>query len=111
MGQRDFERSVGDKIMPHMEQGAGCPSVMGWPEDDVSKWVTSHRDETKNIICRSSEGTNVGFCGTTPNRTRTKPLAAKPIEIELAEMSHVGRREAKVGTKVTTRAKSVRKSV
>ena len=77
MRQRDFERSIGDKMMPHMEQGASCPSVMGWPEDNVSKWVASHRDETKNIICRSSEGRNVGFCGTTRSRTRTKPIEIK----------------------------------
>ncbi len=106
MRQRDFERSIGDKVMPHIEQGASCPSVMGWPEDNVSKWVASHRDDTKNIICRSSEGRNVGFCGTTRSRTRTKP-----VKIEVAETSHAGGRKTKVGAKATTRAKSIRKSV
>jgi|GEM_PF-1936349 len=106
MRQRDFERSIGDKLMPHMEKGASCPSVMGWPEDNVSKWVASHRDETKNIICRSSEGRNVGFCETTRSRTRTKP-----IETKGAEMGRVGGRKTQVGAKATTRAKPVRKSV
>ena len=106
MRQRDFERSIGDKLMPQMKQGASCPSVMGWPEDNVSKWVASHRDETKNIICRSSEGTNVDFCETTRSRTRTKPIETKGME-----MSHAGGRKTKVGVKTTTRAKSTRKSV
>jgi hypothetical protein len=64
MRQRDFERSVGDKLMPHMEQGANCPYVAGWPEDDMAKWVSSHRGEVKDLICHSSEGKDVGFCGT-----------------------------------------------
>jgi hypothetical protein len=106
MRQRDFERSIGDKMMPHVEQGARCPSIMGWPEDDVSKWVASHRDETKNVICRSSEGKNVGFCGS--NRSRTQ---AKPIETKDAEMSHAGGRKTKIGAKAGTRTKTARKSV
>ena len=111
MRQRDFERSIGDKLMPHMEKGASCPSVMGWPEDDVSKWVASHRDDTKNVICHSSEGKNLGFCGTVRGRTRTKPAEAKPIETKGAEKGPVGGRKTKVGAKATTRGKSVRKSV
>ncbi len=106
MSQRDFERGIGDKMMPQMKQAASCPSVMGWPEDDFSKWVASHRDETKNVICRSSEGRNVGFCGTPQSRIRTKP-----IETKGAEMGHVEGRKTKVGVKATTRAKSTRKSV
>src|SRR5271157_4470451 len=98
MKLRDFARNIGDKLMPHAKQEAkSCPSVMGWPEDDVSKWVASHRDETKNVICRSTEGRNVGFCGTTRSRTRTKP-----IETKGAEMSHVVGRKTKVGVKTTT---------
>lgn len=111
MNLRDFAKNIGDKMMPHRKQGASCPSVTGWPEDNVSKWVASHRDETKNIICRSSEGKNVGFCETTRSRTRTRPIETKPVETKGAEIGRVGGRKTKVGAKATTRAKPARKSV
>jgi hypothetical protein len=60
MNLRDFAKHIGDKMMPHKKQGANCPSIMGWPEDDLSKWVASHRKETKGIICCSSQGKNSG---------------------------------------------------
>jgi hypothetical protein len=112
MKLRDFARNIGDKFMPHAKQEAmGCPSITGWPEDDVSKWVASHRDETKNVICRSSEGKNVGFCGTTRSRTRTKRAETGAIETRRAETSKVGSRQTRGGVKATTRGKSIRKPV
>ena len=112
MKLRDFARNIGDRLMPHAKQEAmSCPSVMGWPEDDVSKWVVSHRDETKKVICRSSEGKNVGFCGTTRSRTRTKRAETGAIEAKAAETSNIGGRQTRGGAKAITRGKSIRKSV
>jgi hypothetical protein len=98
--------------MHHAKQEAmGCPSVMGWPEDDVSKWVADHRDETKDVICRSPVGKNLGFCGTARSRTRTGKVKAGPIETKGAGTSDPGRRKTEGGAKATTRGKSLRKSV
>ncbi len=77
MKLRDFEKSIGSEMIPHIRQEASCPSVMGWPEDDVSKWVSSHREETKDLICRSSQGENTGFCGRTRSNASSTPTKSK----------------------------------
>ncbi len=109
MKLRDLARSIGDKIMPHTKQAASCPSVTGWPEDDVSKWVASHRKETKDIICRSSQGKNVAFCGTT--RSDTASAEAKSTANKSGDVKPVEGRKTRVDTKKVTRAKTARKAV
>jgi hypothetical protein len=39
-----------------------CRIVRGWPEDELSGWVASHRDEVKRALCDSSEHENASFC-------------------------------------------------
>ncbi len=69
MRQRDFERNFPEELMPYTsESEAECASVMGWPEDAMSRWVATHRQETEEIICRSAEGKNAGFCETSSSR-------------------------------------------
>ena len=108
MNLRDFAKNIGNKVMPHIKRGANCPSIMGWPEDNLSKWVASHRKETKGIICRSSQGKNTGFCGTARSHasvTRTKSTTSKSGEVTM------GGGNARVGTKKSSRAKATRKVV
>jgi hypothetical protein len=108
MNPRDFERNIGNKMIPHKEQGASCPSIMGWPGDDLSKWVASHRNESKGIICRSSQGKNTRFCGTTGSHvsaTRAKSTTGKSEEVPM------GGSKARVETKKNSRAKATRKVV
>jgi hypothetical protein len=50
---RDIERVGPETMMPHLSDQAACPAVENWPDDEFARWVVSHRDDVKTLVCGS----------------------------------------------------------
>jgi hypothetical protein len=62
MRSRNFEMDVPEEMDVFTSGIDVCRSVQGWPEDDLAHWVSTHREDTRRIICDSDEYKRSDFC-------------------------------------------------
>lgn len=56
----DIVEGLGDRI----ESQGARPGVEVWPEeDDFGRWVASHRDPVRSVVCNTPEYRDLPFCG------------------------------------------------
>ncbi len=56
----DVKSGAGDRI----ESASYRPNIEVWPEeDDFGKWVASHQDKVRMVICASPEFADSPYCG------------------------------------------------
>lgn len=59
---RDIERTESESIIPHREEKTVCPTIENWPDDEFSRWVASHRDEVRTLVCSSVYYESMAAC-------------------------------------------------
>jgi hypothetical protein len=65
MGVReDFVEAVKGGLEARVADQETRPAVEVWPEeDDFGRWVASHADRARGIVCGSLEFKDAPFCG------------------------------------------------
>ncbi|MBM4328998.1 MAG: hypothetical protein FJ118_17765 [Deltaproteobacteria bacterium] len=62
MRTKDFEQEIPEEMDVFTSGIDMCRSVQGWPEDELAHWLSSHREDTRRILCGSDEYKGASFC-------------------------------------------------
>jgi hypothetical protein len=62
--REDFVEAVKEGLGARVEAQAKRPTVEVWPEeDDFGRWIASHTDRVRTVICETPEFKDAPFCG------------------------------------------------
>ncbi len=62
--RHDFNDMVKEDLDNRVECQGNRPGVEVWPqEEDFGRWVASHEDRVRTVICESPEFKDSPFCG------------------------------------------------
>lgn len=62
MGRRNIEKIVPGEMVPHREEPAGGSLFRDWSDDEFGRWVSTHREELKDLVCGSASHKDAMFC-------------------------------------------------
>ncbi len=62
--REDFNETINQDFSNRVESQGNRPGVEVWPqEEDFGRWVASHEDRVRSVICESPEFKDAPFCG------------------------------------------------
>ncbi|MGC8658399.1 MAG: hypothetical protein ACP5U1_04935 [Desulfomonilaceae bacterium] len=60
----EFVGNINEGVGQRIENQNYRPNIEVWPEeDDFGRWVASHQDRVRSVICNSPEFADSPFCG------------------------------------------------
>ncbi len=61
---KEFVRDIVNGLNDRIEGQDNRPNIEVWPEeDDFGRWVASHRDRVRSVVCSTPEYADTPFCG------------------------------------------------
>lgn len=62
--KNDFISDINEGLEQRIEAQGNRPGIEVWPDDDgFGRWVSSHRDRVRSVICSAPEFADSPFCG------------------------------------------------
>jgi hypothetical protein len=62
--REDFVGAVKEGFAARVEAQETRPNIEVWPEeDDFGRWVASHTDRVRTVVCETPEFKDAPFCG------------------------------------------------